>query len=55
MDDRELLRLLERDPESGIRQLTQQYAGLVFSVIAGRAGSTASPITSMRPMFSFLM
>ena len=42
MDDRELLRLLAHDPESGIRQLTEQYAGLVFSVIAGRAGSTAS-------------
>jgi RNA polymerase sigma-70 factor (ECF subfamily) len=41
MDDRELLRLLERDPESGVRQLTQQYAGLVFSIITGRAGGTA--------------
>ena len=42
MDDRELLRLLEQDPESGVRQLTRQYAGLVFSIISGRAGGTAS-------------
>ena len=42
MDDRELLRLLEQDPESGVRQMTQQYAGLVFSIITGRAGGTAS-------------
>ena len=42
MDDRELLRLLEQDPESGVRQLTRQYAGLVFSIISGRARGTAS-------------
>ncbi len=41
MDDRELIGLLERDPESGIRQLMQQYAALAYSVVAGRAGSAA--------------
>ena len=42
MDDRELMGLLERDPETGVRQLMQQYAALAYSVIAGRSGSAAS-------------
>ena len=41
MDDRELMGLLERDPESGVRQLMQQYAALVYSIVSGRAGSAA--------------
>lgn len=42
MDDRELLRILETDPESGIRQMMQRYAALAYSIVAGRAGSAAS-------------
>ena len=38
MDDRELLKILETDPERGIRQMMQQYAAshgakLVFSCL----------------------
>ncbi len=42
MDDRELLRILETDPESGIRQMMQRYAALAYSIVVGRAGSAAS-------------
>lgn len=42
MDDRELLKILETDPERGIRQMMQQYAALAYSIIAGRSGSAAS-------------
>ena len=42
MGDIELLRLLERDPESCIRQLMHQYAALAYSIVAGRAGGAAS-------------
>ena len=42
MDDKELLSMLETDPESAIRQMMQQYAALAYSIVAGRSGSTAS-------------
>ena len=43
MGDRELLQLLREVPERGVRQLMEQYAGLVYSIVSGRAGSVASP------------
>ena len=42
IDDHELLHMLKQNPESGVRQLMEQYAGLIFSVISGRAGSVAA-------------
>ena len=42
MDDRELVQLLERDPENGVRELMRQYTGLAYSIVAGRAGSVVS-------------
>jgi len=41
-DDHELLCVLKQNPENGVRQLMGQYAGLVYSVISGRAGSVAT-------------
>ena len=43
MGDRELLLLLRKEPERGLRQLMEQYAGLVYSIVSGRTGSTAAP------------
>lgn len=43
MGDRELLQLLREDPEQGIRRLMEQYAGLVYSIVNGRAGGVAAP------------
>ena len=43
MGDRELLQLLREDPEQGVRRLMEQYAGLVYSIVNGRAGSVAAP------------
>ena len=40
--DYELLLMLKQNPENGVRQLMEQYAGLVYSVISGRAGSVAT-------------
>ena len=42
MGDYELLLLLKQNPEQGIKQLTEQYVGLVYSIINGRAGSIAT-------------
>ena len=40
MKDNQLLRLLRSDPNAGMAQLIDLYAGLVYSVIRGRlAGS----------------
>ena len=36
MNDRELIRQLHSDPERGIRQVTEQYAGLIWSVVQAR-------------------
>lgn len=36
MEDAELLRLLHKDPNAGIEQLMNQYAGLVYAVVKGR-------------------
>ena len=36
MEDAKLLRLLQKDPNAGMEQLMDQYAGLVYAVIKGR-------------------
>ena len=36
MEDRKLLRLLHKDPNKGMEQLIEQYAGLVYAVLRGR-------------------
>lgn len=43
MGDRELLQLLREEPEQGVRQLMEQYAGLTYAIVNGRAGGVASP------------
>ncbi|MBQ6115999.1 MAG: sigma-70 family RNA polymerase sigma factor [Oscillospiraceae bacterium] len=42
MRDRELIELLRRDPERGFRQLTDQYTGLVWSVVRARLGEAGT-------------
>ena len=40
MEDARLLRLLHKDPNAGMEQLMNQYAGLVYAVVKGKlAGS----------------
>lgn len=36
MEDSKLLRLLKKDPNAGMEQLMDQYAGLVYAVVKGR-------------------
>lgn len=36
MRDDKLLQLIEKDPEAGMKHLTDRYAGLVFSVVRGK-------------------
>ena len=36
MEDTKLLRLLHKDPNAGMEQLMNQYAGLVYAVVSGR-------------------
>ena len=36
MKDKELIELLHKKPDDGIRVLTEQYAGLVYAVVRGR-------------------
>ena len=36
MEDRKLLWLLHKDPNKGMEQLIEQYAGLVYAVVRGR-------------------
>ena len=36
MEDKRLLRLLERDPNAGMEQLMKQYTGLVYAVVKSR-------------------
>ena len=36
MEDRQLLRLLHKDPSAGMEQLMNQYAGLVYAVVKGK-------------------
>ena len=36
MEDTKLLRLLHKDPNAGMEQLMNQYAGLVYAVVKGR-------------------
>lgn len=43
MGDQELLELMRRDPEAGVRELVQQYGGLVYSIVNGRAGGVTAP------------
>lgn len=45
MDDRQLLRLLHRDPNAGMEKLIETYAGLVYAVIR-RALPEPSDFTS---------
>lgn len=42
MEDQALLQLMKAEPEKGVEQFMEQYAGLVYSIVAGRAGSAAS-------------
>ena len=42
MEDHALLRLMKAEPEKGAEQFMAQYAGLVYSIVSGRTGSTAS-------------
>ena len=42
MEDQALLHLLKEEPDHGIELFIRQYAGLVYSIVAGRAGGTAS-------------
>lgn len=41
MEDQVLLHLLKADPDRGIEQFIGQYAGLIYSIVAGRAGGAA--------------
>lgn len=43
MDDRQLLQLLQTDPQSGWSTLVSQYSGLLYYVIRGRLGQRAVP------------
>ena len=36
MEDKKLLRLLHKDPNAGMEQLLNQYAGLVYAVVKGK-------------------
>ena len=36
MEDRKLIRLLNKDPDVGMEQLMNQYAGLVYAVVKGK-------------------
>lgn len=36
MDDNKLIRLLRKDPNAGMEQLMNQYAGLVYTVVKGK-------------------
>ncbi len=36
MEDKRLLRLLHKDPNAGMEQLMDQYAGLVYAVVRGK-------------------
>lgn len=36
MEDKKLLRLLHKDPNAGMEQLMDQYAGLVYSIVKDR-------------------
>ena len=36
MEDKQLLRLLHKDPSAGMEQLMNQYAGLVYAVVKGK-------------------
>ena len=40
MEDVMLLRLLHKDPNAGMEQLMNQYAGLVYAVVKGRLASS---------------
>lgn len=40
MEDKKLLRLLHKDPNAGMEQLLNQYAGLVYAVVRGRLDSS---------------
>lgn len=42
MEDQALLHLMKTEPEKGIEQFMAQFTGLVYSIVAGRAGSAAS-------------
>ena len=40
MEDRKLLRLLHKDPSTGMEALMNQYAGLVYAVVKGKLAGT---------------
>ena len=42
MNDRELIRQLHQDPERGIRQVTEQYAGLIWTVVQARLAAVGT-------------
>ena len=42
MEDQALLLQMKAEPEKGIERFMEQFAGLVYSIVSGRAGSAAS-------------
>ena len=42
MEDHALLSLMKAEPEKGIEQFMEQYTGLVYAIVSGRTGSSAS-------------
>ncbi len=44
MQDDELIKLLKKKPEKGMKQLTQQYAGLLYAVVKGKLGERGAYI-----------
>ena len=42
MEDNDLLHLLKSEPETGVAQFLEQYASMVYSIVAGRTRGVAS-------------
>ena len=42
MEDQALMLQMKAEPEKGIERFMEQFAGLVYSIVSGRAGSAAS-------------
>ena len=42
MEDNDMLHLLRSEPEAGVAQFLEQYASLVYSIVAGRTRGVAS-------------
>lgn len=42
MEDNDLLHLLKSEPETGVAQFLEQYASIIYSIVAGRTRGVAS-------------